>query len=372
MESVVSPVGYNLLMSQAQSTSSASMPNWLKINQQPELKAQFLVREQVIDGIREFFKQQNFHEVETPLMVKYPGTEPFLEVFETSLKWADGKSERAFMLTSPEFAMKKLLVAGFERIFQVCKSFRNGEGDSSRHNPEFTILEWYRSQASYEEIMTDCQELLLSLARKIKAASVIEFQGRSYDLAQPWVRLSVAEVFAKWVGVDTEAMLDRDQLVERAKQEGYAVNEQTTWEEVFNQLLLNLIEPELAKFEVPVILYDYPAFQAAYSKKKPSDPRFAERFEFYLGGYELGNAFSEENDPLIQEAKFREDLALRQELGKTDYGMDEDYLKALRVGLPPTGGIAVGVDRLVMIFANVSSIQETMFFPANEVFGENS
>jgi len=344
------------------------MKNWKKIKQNLDLKEQFLVREKVIDGIRDFFKSNNFHEVETPMMVKYPGTEPFLEVFETSLKWADGKKQQAFMLTSPEFAMKKLLVAGFENIFQVCKSFRNGEGISSRHNPEFTILEWYRTNANYEDIMLDCQNLMLFLSQKINGSDILEYQGKKYNLNKSWVKMSVAEAFEKWVGVNIDELLDRDKLVERAKQEDYQINGDTTWEEVYNQLFLNLIEPQLVNFEVPVILYDYPASQAAYSKKKESDSRFAERFEFYIGGYELGNAFSEENDPKVQEEKFREDLKLRKALGKTDYGMDEDYIEALKEGLPPSGGIAVGVDRLVMLLANTSSIQETMFFPAQEVF----
>ncbi|MDH5532847.1 MAG: EF-P lysine aminoacylase EpmA [Candidatus Pacebacteria bacterium] len=344
------------------------MKNWKKIKQNPDLKEQFLIREKVIDGIRDFFKSNDFHEVETPMMVKYPGTEPFLEVFETELKWANGKRQQAFMLTSPEFAMKKLLVAGFENIFQVCKSFRNGEGISSRHNPEFTILEWYRSNASYEEIMQDCQDLMLSLSKRVNGSDILEYQGKKYDLSKDWVKISVAEAFEKWVGVDIDGLLDRNKMIERAKQEGYQVDDKTTWEEVYNQLFLNLIESQLVNYDVPVILYDYPASQAAYSKKKQSDPRFAQRFEFYLGGYELGNAFSEENDPKVQEEKFREDLQLRKELGKTDYGMDEDYLDALKEGLPPSGGIAVGVDRLVMLFANTKSIQETMFFPAQEVF----
>lgn len=344
------------------------MKNWKMIKQNPGLKEQFLVREKVIDGIRDFFKSHSFHEVETPMMVKYPGTEPFLEVFETELKWADGKRQQAFMLTSPEFAMKKLLVAGFENIFQVCKSFRNGEGISSKHNPEFTILEWYRSNASYEDIMQDCQDLMLFLSQKVNGVSVLEYQGKKYDLSKDWIKMSVAEAFEKWVGVNTDGLLDRDKLVEKASEEGYQVDEKTTWEEVYNQLFLNLIEPQLVYYDVPVIIYDYPASQAAYSKKKKIDPRFAERFEFYLGGYELGNAFSEENDPKVQEEKFREDLQLRKDLGKTDYGMDEDYLDALKEGLPPSGGIAVGVDRLVMLLANTKSIQETMFFPAQEVF----
>jgi EF-P lysine aminoacylase GenX len=344
------------------------MKNWKKIKQNSDLKEQFLIREKVIDGIREFFKSNNFHEVETPMMVKYPGTEPFLEVFETKLKWANGKTQQAFMLTSPEFAMKKLLVAGFENIFQVCKSFRNGEGNSSRHNPEFTILEWYRSNASYEDIMQDCQDLMLSLSRKVNGTDILEYQGKKYNLSKDWVKMSVAEAFEKWVGVDIDGLLNRDTLVQRAKEEGYQVNNNTTWEEAYNQLFLNLIESQLVNYDVPVIIYDYPASQAAYSKKKESDPRFAQRFEFYLGGYELGNAFSEENDPEVQEEKFREDLQLRKELGKTDYGMDEDYLEALKEGLSPSGGIAVGVDRLVMLLANTRSIQETMFFPAQEVF----
>lgn len=326
------------------------------------------MREKVIDALRGFFKSEQFHEVETPMMVKYPGTEPFLEVFETKLVWADSKTERAFLLTSPEFAMKKLLVAGFDKIFQICKSFRNSEGNSSRHNPEFTILEWYRADATYEDIMVDCQKMMLYLAQKTVGKSTIEFHGRSYDLSLPWEKISLSEAFERYVGLSEEQMLDRHALAARASEEGYLVDGATTWEELFNQLLLNLVEPKLAKFDVPVILYDYPASQAAYSKKKSTDPRFAERFEFYLGGYELGNAFSEENDPQIQKDKFEEDLALRKSLGKTDYGMDEDYIAALESGLPPTGGIAVGVDRLVMIFANTNSIQETMFFPASEIF----
>lgn len=337
------------------------------------------MRERVIDGIRLFFKQDGFHEVETPLMAKYPGTEPFLEVFETELKRGGGtgevgragtgRTERAFMLTSPEFAMKKLLVAGFDKIFQVCKSFRNGEGRSSKHNPEFTILEWYRTKANYKDIMADCQALLLHLAHSLVCSSVISYQGKQYDLAKPWVKFSVAEAFSKWVGLDKDELLDREAIIRRAKQEGYKVDKNTTWEEAYNQLFLNLIEPELAKFDTPVIIYDYPAAQAAYSKKKESDPRFAERFEFYLAGIELGNAFSEENDPDIQEAKFKQDLADRKKMRKTDYGLDQDYIEALRAGLPPSGGIAVGVDRLIMLFADAKSIQETIFFPSEEVFG---
>ena len=346
------------------------MTNWQKIKDQTQLLDKFLVREKVIDGIRAFFKAQNFHEVETPLMVKYPGTEPFLEVFQTELKLADGRNESAFMLTSPEFAMKKLVAAGLPKIFQICKSFRNGEGLSSKHNPEFTILEWYRAEADYEEVMRDCEKLLQDLSLNLSPSQGKDFfyQGKKYDLRSPWPHISVAEAFARWVGVNTDELFEQNKLLAVAKKHGFNVSEQNTWEELYNQLFLNLIEPEIAKFNTPVIIYDYPAEQAAYSRLKRTNPRFAERFEFYVAGIELGNAFSELVDAEAQEKKFKEDLALRKKLGKTDYGLDQDYLDALKSGLPKTGGIAVGVDRLVMLLADAASIEEVTFFPASEVF----
>lgn len=338
--------------------------NWQRIKDQPELLKQFLVREQVIDGIREFFKAQGFHEVETPLLVKYPGTEPFLEVFETKLKLADGRQEQAFLLTSPEFAMKKLLAAGMNKIFQITKSFRNSEGLSPRHNPEFTILEWYRTESDYQQIMTDCEQLLRFLVK----SDTLSYQGKNYDLSPSWPRISVAEAFAKWVGLDADQLLNREQVVARAKEEGYQVDENTTWEEAYNQLFLNLIEPQLSQMNRPVIIYDYPLSQAAYSRPKQEDPRFAERFEFYLAGMELGNAFSELLDADQQQAKFEEDLNLRNQLGKTPYGMDQNYLAALKSGIPAAGGIAVGVDRLVMLLADTTELKDVTFFPAPEVF----
>ncbi len=346
------------------------MKNWQRLREHPELLRQFLVREQVCDGIRSFFKSHDFHEVETPLLVEHPGTEPYLEVFETSLLHGDGKKQPAFLLTSPEYAMKKLLVAGMGPIFQICKSFRNGEGKSSRHNPEFTILEWYRPNADYQAMMNDCEQLLLHLLHIIhpqQRDTFLTYQGRSYDLSAPWERLSVAEAFHKYVGVAVDELLSVEKLRQVAKQKGYRVNEQTTWEAVYNQLLLNEIEPHLG-VQKPTILYDYPASQASLSRRKKDDPRFAERFEFFLAGLELGNAFSELTDPDEQEKRIQAELAERQDLGKTSYELDHDYIDALRTGLPPTGGIAVGVDRLVMLFADVTDLRDVTFFPVEDVF----
>ncbi len=346
------------------------MKNWQRLRAQPALLDQFLMREKVIDALRAFFKSQSFHEVETPLLVQSPGTEPYLEVFETVLKYDDGLEKRSFLLTSPEYAMKKLLVAGMGKIFQVCKSFRNKEGRSGRHNPEFTILEWYRADADYTKIMTDCENLLQAIWSSLKGDGEkfqLQYQGKTYNLASPWERISVAEAFQKYCGVDADTLLSEVELKKVARQKGYQVDEATTWEQVYNQLMLNEIEPHLGQTG-PTILYDYPASQASLSKKKEADPRFAERFEFFLAGLELGNAFSELTDAAEQERRFKLELEERKQLGKTAYEIDQDYLEALRTGMPPTGGIAVGVDRLVMLFANVSDLADVTFFPAKDIF----
>lgn len=351
------------------------MKNWKKIrkniNDKNYLKV-LLVREKVIDAIRLFFKNEGFHEVETPILVQSPGTEPYLEVFETDLVTQNFDNRKAYLLTSPELAMKKLLSAGLGSIFQICKSFRNGEGISSYHNPEFTILEWYRVEADYLDVMKDCENLFLFILNELglnkESKNILTYQGVEYDLSAPWERISVSEAFEKYSGISKEEMLDLEKILKHAKEKGYQIDDQTTWEQAYNQILLNEIEPHLGSGNKPTILYDYPASQAALSKKKESDPRFAERFEFFIGGIELGNAFSELTDAAEQEARMVEDLKLRKESGKLEYKMDKDFIEALELGMPRTGGIAVGVDRLVMLFADTDSIKNTLFFPVDDVF----
>jgi len=346
------------------------LKTWQKLKADPTFWEQYLVREKIVDGIRDFFKSAEFHEVETPSLVQSPSTETYLEFFDTQLVMADGQKKTGYLITSPEYAMKKLLVAGMKKMFQLCKSFRNQEGLSSRHNPEFLILEWYRADADYADVMQDCEKLLLHLLQLIKGPgeTKLTFQGKIYDIAAPWKRLSVAEAFAEYVGIDAETLLDEKKLIEVARAKEYQVTPKTTWEEVYNQLFLNEIEPHFIDFEQPVILYDYPASQAALSRKKPSDPRFAERFEFYIAGLEIGNAFSELNDAAEQEYRLRADMILRREMGRKTYQIDEDFIEALKVGMPEAAGIAVGVDRLIMLLADVPSIHDTMFFPVTDVF----
>ncbi len=344
-------------------------PTWQKIREHPELLHIFDTREKVIDSIRTFFKSQSFREVETPLLVKSPGTEPYLEVFETRLRCGDSIQSSAFLTTSPELQMKQLLAAGFGNIFQITKSFRNDEGLSDMHNPEFTILEWYRTNADYTHVMHDCEQLLLSILDQVHPSSgqKLLYQGLAYDLAPPWDRISVAEAFSRYAGINEDALHEEEKILAAARKKGYSISDSDTWETMYNQIFLNEIEPHLG-VHGPTILFDYPISQAALAKKKSSDPRYAERFEFYIGGLELGNAFSELLDWEEQKSRMVADLQLRQELGKTPYSLDKNFIAALKSGLHPTGGIAVGVDRLVMLFADVAGVNETLTFPVSELF----
>jgi len=361
---------------------------WQKLHDHPEKLRTYLMREKVIDAIRLFFKKNDFNEVETPLLAQHPGMEPFLQPFVTQLDMANGQKRRAFLLTNPEYAMKKLLVAGLPRIFQICKCFRNGEGISGQHNPEFTIMEWYRANADYQDIMRDCENLFRFILAQIQSdrpsssgnqlssqtaerstadLGSITYHGNKYDLTSPWERLSAAEAFAKYADIDTETLLSPDELLIKARQKGYTITPQTTWEEIFNQIFLNEVEPHLGQGK-PTILYDYPTALASLAKKKASDPRFTERFEFYIAGMELGNAFSELTDPDEQEQRLLEEEKQRAQMGKTTYQHDSDFIDALRVGMPTSGGIGVGIDRIIMLFADAATIEETLFFPIQDMF----
>ncbi|MDQ2784769.1 MAG: EF-P lysine aminoacylase EpmA [Chloroflexota bacterium] len=349
-------------------------PTWLRLRSAPEQQRVYLLRSRVIKAIRAFFDAQAFEEVETPLLVAAPGMEPYLDVFETRLVTARGASARAFLTTSPEYAMKKLLVAGLPRIYQICKSFRNGEEISRGHNPEFTILEWYRAHADYRAIMADCEDLLIAIWRAVHSdadpdtESALAVGDERIALGSPWERLSVRDAFARYASLDFDTLSDAVAMRRALVARGYQVSDETTWEQGYHQLFLNEIEPHLGRPK-PTILFDYPASLAALARRKRDDPRYAERFEFYIAGIELGNAFSELTDADEQHARLAAEQTERATLGKTMYDIDADFIRALRVGMPPSAGIAVGVDRLVMLFAGVDAIQETLWFPAHEIFG---
>ena len=301
----------------------------------------YLVRERVVDTIRSFFKNQGFHEVFTPILVPIPSIEPNLEVFESELRTSKGEKRRAFLIMSPEFSIKKLLAGGIGNCFEITRCFRNEEETSRLHNPEFTMLEWYRINAGYKDIMKDFEHLFLKIIGKDK----LEYQGEVYDLSLPWPKIRISDAFKKYAGKDVLKVQDAD----------------------FYKIYFNEIEPELLKMKKPYFIYDYPISQASLSKPA-KDPRFSERFEVFLGGVEFGNCFSELTDAKEQKKRFETEKKDRERMNKTEYPIDEDLIEALKEGIPAVSGIAVGVDRLVMLAADTSSIEETMFFPGKELF----
>ena len=318
------------------------MKTWQRIKNNPDLLNQYLVREKVVDAIRSFFKDQGFREVSTPTLVPVPSIEPNLEVFETELRTSKGLKRRGFLIMSPEFSIKKLLAAGIGNCFEITKCFRNEEEVSPLHNPEFTMLEWYRINVDYRDVMKDFENLFV----KIIGGDLLKYRGVEYDITRPWPRISFEEAFRKYAGKNIDDVKDDD----------------------FYQIFFNEIEPKLRETGKPAIIYDYPVSQASLARKKESDPRFAERFEIFLAGVELGNCFSELTDAKEQKKRFEKDLAERKSQGKTDYPIDEDLIQALESGLPQVSGIAVGVDRLIMLAADVPTVAETMFFPGEELF----
>ncbi|MBI2404923.1 EF-P lysine aminoacylase GenX [Candidatus Gottesmanbacteria bacterium] len=343
------------------------MKTWEKLRKDPSLWPRYFVREKVTRAIRTFFDEREFHEVETPILIAHPPAESYLDVFQTTMFDRHRHPATAYLSTSPEVPLKKLMVAGLGNCYSLTKSFRNMETQSKLHNPEFTILEWYRIGADYKDIMKDCEQLLLFINRLTASTSMLRYQGEKIDLTAPWERLTVAESFKKYAKIDFDMFFDIEEARRIAKEKGYQVHARNTWEELFDQIFLNEIELHLGHGK-PTILYEFPGVMGALAKKKSSDPRFAERFEFYIAGLELGDCYSELTDWKEQKERFKKELAEVKRLGKTIYNYDHDFIKALKVGLPKCSGIAVGVDRLTMLLTDTDDIADTLLFPGKEEF----
>ena len=319
-------------------------------------------RDSIIKAIRAFFDEQDFREVETPYLQKAPGMEAHLQAFATQYHPPDGSAaEQYYLHTSPEFAMKKLLVAGWQRIYQIAHVFRNCEG-GSLHIPEFTMLEWYRAHADYTAIMQDSIDLLRACA---SACDSDRFQyGTQYaDPFAEWEMISVCDAFDKYAAVDLEVYLEEgasDRFAGKARELGLHVAEDDTWEDIFFRIFLEFIEPKLGQGR-PTIVYDYPVSMAALSRPKQEDPRFAERFEVYVCGMELANAFSELTDPQEQQRRFEAEMARKQALYGAAWPVDDDFIAALEYGMPESGGVALGVDRLVMLATGAEDIRDVVW-----------
>ena len=344
---------------------TAAAPWWhpdVFARRRPNLEA----RAAIAASIRQWFADRGFVEVETPTLQVCPGMEPHLRAFDTELADVHPDDRRRLYLhTSPEFAMKKLLAAGVERLFQLARVYRNGER-SATHHPEFTMLEWYRAGAGYTDLIDDCRGLLCAAAGS--AGGPLRWRGGEADPAAPWQVITVADAFDRFAGIDLLATApDPDRpdpalLAAEARSIGVAPHPDDRWDDLFFRIFLDRIEPHLGH-GVPTVLVDYPASMAALSRRKPDDPRVAERFELYVCGLELANAFGELTDAAEQRRRFEADTALKQALYGVTYPIDEDFLAALGHGIPDCAGIALGFDRLVMLATGADRIDDVLWAP---------
>ncbi len=317
-------------------------------------------------AVRDFLGARGYQEVETPCLVPAPGMEPHIAAFETRFAPEGGGAGRPLWLqTSPEYAMKRLLAAGFERIFQLARAFRNGEVSPS-HNPEFTLLEFYRAGAGYREIMEDLEQLMGACARALAGGTELLRPGGALDLAPPYPRVPVADAFRARAGIDLAACDGKaERLREAARAAGLDPGRaEDRYDDLFFRVFLTRVEPGLG-LERPVYLVDWPAPMASLARTKADDPAFAERFELYAGGLELANGFSELTDAAEQRRRLEEEQKLRRRLGRPAYPIDERFLEDLG-RMPPAGGVAVGLDRVLMLLSGAERIEDVLLFPARE------
>jgi elongation factor P--(R)-beta-lysine ligase len=376
------------------------MEQWWRPERFALRRARLEQRGRILSAVRGFFAGEGFVEVDTPALQVCPGLEPHLRAFATELHDpGDGRILRRYLHTSPEFAMKKLLAAGMPRIWQLAHVFRDGER-SATHHPEFAMIEWYRANGSWRDLIPDCVGLLRAcqaaahdppspppspswpgLTRPSTAASrgakkhdearskgALTWQGRSADARRTWHEISVAEAFRHYCGIDILITApdplapDVALLAAEARRIGIEPHLGDDWETLYFRIFLDRIEPNLG-IGAPTILYDFPASMAALARRNPADNRLAERFELYVCGLELANAFGELTDPAEQRARFLADQAKKQTLYGETYPIDEDFLAALEYGLPPSAGIALGFDRLVMLATAAPDIEDVLWAP---------
>jgi elongation factor P--(R)-beta-lysine ligase len=343
------------------------MQEWWRPDRLAARRARLDQRGRILDAVRSFFVRQGYVEVDTPALQISPGLEPHLRAFKTELlDPCAGRAAERYLHTSPEFAMKKLLVAGMPRIWQLAHVFRYGER-SATHHPEFAMLEWYRVGASYRDLMDECTALI-GACQDAAGARVFTWRGHTADALRPWQRLSVAEAFEEHCGIDLLATApdplapDVERLAAAARHLAIAPHPGDDWEALYFRIFLERIEPVLGR-GAPTILYDYPLSMAALSRRNPADPRLAERFEVYVCGLELANAFGELTDAAEQRRRFGADQEKKRALYGETYPIDEDFLAALEHGLPECAGVALGFDRLVMLATGAEDIEDVLWAP---------
>jgi lysyl-tRNA synthetase class 2 len=347
------------------------MENWEKIHLNPELKKIQFQRNRINKLIRIFFERRGFLEVQTSIIVKCAGQEPYLTPMSVDFEDERNRKYKGYLITSPEYSLKKLLVAGFDKIFEIAKVFRSGEPFGGIHNSEFTMLEWYRAYSDYNQIMTDIEELVYFLNKKINHSShYLIYQDKKIDLTPPWPRLTVKEAFLKYAGINlnkSKNLKNFKAQIKNKKDLKNLIRGTDDWNDSFSKIFIDKIEPSLPK-DKPIILYDYPLPQASLAKRKNKNSFYAERFEVFIAGIELANAFSELTDPKEQYKRFKKEQILRKKLKKSFIAIDKDFIHALELKMPQSGGIALGVDRLQMLLLNIKDMNDLLLFPARQLF----
>lgn len=338
---------------------------WWNSDRHQDRRPFLLARSRIKTAIRSWFESEGFVEVEPGCLQVSPGNEAHLHALSTQIIGPDGSCTRRYLHTSPEFAMKKLLAAGEDKIFAFAPCFRNRE-HGPLHATEFTMLEWYRAGAAYETVMDDAAELL-RLACATTGQRLVSWRGAVAIPKGAADRLTVAEAFARFAGIDLLATLtagrtDREVLAEQVRAQGITVRDDDSWSDLFAKVLAALIEPKLGLGQ-PQLLTEYPAVEAALARPTPNDPRVAERFELYCCGVELANGFGELTDPVLQRANLELQMALKETIYGERYPIDEDFLAAL-AQMSPASGCALGFDRLVMLAAGATHINQVVWTPA--------
>jgi len=328
---------------------------YLDLIANPKVKEIFLTRIKAIQMIRNFFAQRDFLEVETPMLHPIPGGAT-AKPFKTHHNALDME---LYMRVAPELYLKRLVIGGLERIFEINRCFRN-EGISTQHNPEFTMLEFYQSYATYENMMKMTEELLGSMVKEIHGALHLTYQGKDLDFTPPWTRIRYEESLLEYGKVDAAVLKEPSKAVELAKRLGLELKRGTSHGKVLDDLFKELVEPHLLQ---PTFVTHYPTEVSPLSRRNAKDPDVVDRFELFVAGREIANGFSELNDPIDQRERFVQQLKERGDEADAVLILDEDFLRALEFGMPPTAGEGIGIDRLVMLLTDSPSIRDVIFFP---------
>jgi lysyl-tRNA synthetase class 2 len=328
---------------------------YLDLIANPRVKEIFVTRIRAIQMIRDFFTRRDFIEVETPMMHPIPGgatAKPF-KTYDNSL------GLELYMRVAPELFLKRLVIGGLERVFEINRCFRN-EGISTQHNPEFTMLEFYRSYATYEDMMEMTEELLCSMVKEIHGGLRLTYQGKEIDFTPPWRRIRFRESLLESGRLDAATLKDPLKAREAAKELGVEVEKAASHGRVLADLFKEVVEPHLLQ---PTFVTHLPTEVSPLSRRNESDPEVVDRFELFVSGREIANGFSELNDPIDQRARFLQQLKERSDEADSSLRLDEDFLRALEYGMPPTAGEGIGIDRWVMLLTDVPSIRDVIFFP---------